>query len=131
MNDVRAWKAATLRQPGRPPIEDAPTTPPQASHPGGRPVDPDSPNQHFKSAQARKWRAAAEREELSLAREKGRLVDRAENEAANIRKFTLIRNKLLALPVRVSPMVEGKPVADVEHILTTEINLLLTELGAA
>lgn len=94
-------------------------------------MDPDSPNQHFKSAQARKWRAAAEREELSLAREKGRLVDRAENEAANIRKFTLIRNKLLALPVRVSPMVEGKPVADVEHILTTEINLLLTELGAA
>jgi phage terminase Nu1 subunit (DNA packaging protein) len=82
------------------------------------------------AAQARKYRADAQRTELKLARERGQLVPVEDVKQARIKVNAIIRARLLAIPGKLTPMLasNGKQ-AEVKSVLEREIREVLTELS--
>lgn len=75
---------------------------------------------------------AAKREmaELQLAKLKNQMHDAATVELVMTDMLTTFKNRLLALPQKVSPKVIGlKSIAEVNDVLASEINEALTELS--
>lgn len=95
----------------------------------GRPVGPMS--EQLMAAKLRKENAMADKHEIEVARIKGLLVEKSQNEADNVKKFTVIRNKLLGLPASVAPTITGMNAPDIERELETRIREVLTELSRA
>lgn len=75
---------------------------------------------------------AAKREmaELQLAKLKNQMHDAATVELVMTDMLTTFKNRLLALPQKVSPKIIGlKSIAEVNDVLASEINEALTELS--
>jgi phage terminase Nu1 subunit (DNA packaging protein) len=92
----------------------------------GRPLDP---NDQLKAAKIRKESALAERYEIELARAKALLVSKAEVEAGNITKFTVIRNKLMGMASSLAPSLEGLSVPEIERQIEARVVTVLKELS--
>jgi terminase small subunit / prophage DNA-packing protein len=95
----------------------------------GRPTGPVS--EQLAAAKLRKENAMAELHEIRVAREKGELVEKAEQERLNIKKFTVIRNKLMGLPAAAAPAIAGLEAPAIETALECRIRDLLAELSRA
>lgn len=93
----------------------------------GRPGGPLS--EDLAAARLRKERAMADLNEIKVAKERGTLVDIAEQERSNIQKFTVIRNKLMGLPSAVAPSITGLDAPEIERILDERIRETLIELS--
>ena len=93
----------------------------------GRPGGPTSDK--LAAAKLRKELAMAELHEIKAARERGGLIDRAEQERENVRKFTVIRNKLLALPATAAAALQGLNALEIQAALEARIRDALTELS--
>ena len=75
---------------------------------------------------------AAKREmaELQLAKLKNQMHDAATVELVMTDMLTTFKNRLLALPQKISPKIIGlKSIAEVNDVLASEINEALTELS--
>jgi len=80
--------------------------------------------------QTRKTQADAARAEIKLARERGEVVAVEEVKQAQIKVNSIIRNRLLGIPTKVSPLVAvNGNVAKVRAVLDAEMREILTQLS--
>jgi phage terminase Nu1 subunit (DNA packaging protein) len=93
----------------------------------GRPTGPMS--DQMAAAKLRKLNADADIYEMNRDQKKGLLVEKSENEKANTTKFTVIRNKLMAMPSAVAPSIVGLDAPEIEREIEQRIREILTELS--
>ena len=79
----------------------------------------------YNTARTAKTAYQAELTKLALAREKGRMVPRAEVEAAAVAMARKLRDRLLAFPARLAPYVDRAALPEIE----AEIRQLVEELA--
>lgn len=80
-------------------------------------------------ARADKEMAAAERQKIALAKDRGRLVDIDEVMAAGREVMSTVCERLEALPSRLAPRAANKSMLEVERLLRDALNEVRTELA--
>ena len=113
---------------GHPPREqpngESTITPPESN--GGRDPDRDS----YFGQKARRERAEAELAELELLDRLGKLIDADETKKATFNAFRTLRDRLLTIPDRTSPIIAAESdVAKVHEIQTMEMKAALREVA--
>lgn len=84
----------------------------------------------YQESRARNEFAKARLAELKVQEQEGTLVNKTEAYAEIFNMYRIIRDRLLTLPVALSPMVIGKTdLSDIEHILEERIRVVLEELS--
>lgn len=73
-------------------------------------------------------KAKRELAEIKLAQARGELYDASEVESVFTELLTNFRNKLLGLPAKLAPQLEGKSRGEINSMLTAEIEENLAEL---
>lgn len=92
----------------------------------GRPAQPSSEN--LEAAKLRKESALADKYEIQVERDRGLLVPFSDVKARWVELVTTARNKLLALPATVAPLLAGRDAVEVQTILEQRVNEALSEL---
>ncbi len=80
---------------------------------------------------ARKDAAQALKTEMENLRRAGQLMEASEVTAAWADHISSARSRLLAIPSKLPPLMEGRPAAAMQALLRTEINAALHELAGA
>ena len=80
---------------------------------------------------ARKDAAQALKTEMENLRRAGQLMEASEVTAAWSDHISSARSRLLAIPSKLPPLMEGRPAAAMQALLRTEINDALRELAGA
>ena len=80
---------------------------------------------------ARKDAAQALKTEMENLRRAGQLMEASEVTAAWADHISSARSRLLAIPSKLPPLMEGRPAAAMQALLRTEINDALRELAGA
>ena len=80
---------------------------------------------------ARRDRATADKLEQELAVRSGELMEAGAVTAAWADHISSARSRLLAIPSKLPPLMEGRPAAAMQALLRTEINDALRELAGA
>ena len=80
---------------------------------------------------ARKDAAMALKVEMENLRRAGQLMEASEVTAAWADHISSARSRLLAIPSKLPPLMEGRPAAAMQALLRTEINDALRELAGA
>jgi phage terminase Nu1 subunit (DNA packaging protein) len=102
----------------------------KANHVTGVVGHPNQPtSERMAAAKLRNQEALANLNELKVAREKGILIERSEQEQNNVRKFTILKNKLLGLSSQVSAILAGLEAAEIQEELESRIREVLSELS--
>ena len=91
---------------------------------------PDGLIPEYGESRARNEFAKARLTELKVHEQEGTLVNKTEAYAEIFNMYRIIRDRLLVLPVSLSPMVLGKEnLSDIEHIIEERIRVVLEELS--
>lgn len=100
--DVQRWMAAQLEA-------------------GGKKLDPKDALFGLKEQRLkediRKIRAQADTYEVSLARERGRLLDADEVERGRIARITAVRHALMGLGASIAPQLAGQPAVECQRLI--------------
>jgi phage terminase Nu1 subunit (DNA packaging protein) len=85
--------------------------------------------QKINVAKLKKERCLATLREMDVKKRQGELVDLAEVQVLWFKKLSILRDALLSLPSRVSPIIASKDQNEIENLLNKEIHNLLEELS--
>ena len=80
---------------------------------------------------ARKDAAQALKTEMENLRRAGQLMEASEVTTAWANHISSARSRLLAIPSKLPPLMEGRPAAAMQALLRTEIHAALIELAGA
>lgn len=89
----------------------------------------DSPD--LQTAKLRKENAMATKYELAIARERKELVGLEPVKLWLVRNMGAARNKLLGLPAKLAPLLEGRDAAERQVIIEQEIRNILDDIASA
>ena len=118
------------RAPGRWPLEQNVNRYIEFLRSGKKDTEEQESRSRYWEEKAKHEAAKREMAELQLARLKNRMHDATIVELVMTDMLTTLKNRLLALPQKVSPKIIGlKSIAEVNDILATEINEALIELS--
>jgi len=95
----------------------------------GRPKDSKSARSRFQAAQAAKEEHLAELRRLQVERERGQLVPRQAIITTWQGVFTVVRNRLLAMPAKIAGEAAHQDAATVAAIVKREVHQALRELA--
>lgn len=120
--ELREWQRRNglAGQAGRPPIEDQLAREAARESAGAGIDDVEGVRKKTAAAKLAQLVAMAKLRQMEVEERKGELVARTEVEQATIARILAVRNALMALPARLTPLVVGQEARDVQDLIESE-----------